>query len=170
MTAVHSLIVFFSFVVLLVLIAVLYTIFYNSKLIKIDSNQIMEFKSSMDLCDLPVITFYQGKNKYNFLIDTGSNVSYINKSSNILVTKLDGEKDSFIGASGNSADCDLGNLNLYFRDKEYECTVRIADLDLAFNNVAKSTGVNLTGIIGNDFMQEYKYCIDFKEFVVYARK
>lgn len=170
MTVAVSLIVAFSTVIILIIVAVISMYFTDNTIIKVDKNQIMEFHSSMDLCDLPIVTFYQGKNKYNFLVDTGSNVCYINNKSAIEVTKIENAKDSFVGASGESADCELGNITIYHRDQMYEHIVRIADLSQAFESIKSSVGITLTGIIGNDFMQKYKYCIDFKEFIVYRRK
>ena len=41
-------------------------------------NSYMSFRESMDLTELPVVTFYQGDKKINFLLDTGSNNSLIN--------------------------------------------------------------------------------------------
>ena len=40
----------------------------------------MSFKEAMDLVELPVVTFYNGDKKLNFLLDTGSNISQINSS------------------------------------------------------------------------------------------
>ena len=42
----------------------------------------MSFKEAMDLVELPVVTFYNGDKKFNFLLDTGATISVIN--SNIL--------------------------------------------------------------------------------------
>ena len=62
-------------------------IYYNSNtvLIKTNPNQVFGFKTSIELTGLPIIVFYQNNKKYNFLLDTGSNVSYINKS-DIIIT------------------------------------------------------------------------------------
>lgn len=40
----------------------------------------MSFKEAMDLVELPVVTFFNGDKKLNFLLDTGSNISQINSS------------------------------------------------------------------------------------------
>ena len=40
----------------------------------------MSFKESMDLVELPIITFYNNGKKLNFLLDTGANNSIINLS------------------------------------------------------------------------------------------
>ena len=42
----------------------------------------MSFKEAMDLVDLPVITFYNNGNKFNFLLDTGATMTVID--SNVL--------------------------------------------------------------------------------------
>ena len=39
----------------------------------------ISFKEAMDLVELPIITFYNCNTKLNFLLDTGSNNSHINK-------------------------------------------------------------------------------------------
>jgi hypothetical protein len=129
----------------------------------------MEFKTSMDLTGLPIITFYQGKEKYNFLLDTGSNMSYVNIKSNVKVVKT-GVKDVFMGAEGKDINCEHGIVSLY-RDKvDYECNVSLADLDIAFTELKNEYGVTIVGILGNDFFVKYKYCLDFKELVAYIRK
>ena len=40
----------------------------------------MSFREAIDLVGLPIVTFYQGDRKYNFLLDTGANLSVINLS------------------------------------------------------------------------------------------
>lgn len=142
---------------------------YNSHIIKVDRNQIMDVQTSMDLSGLPIVTFYQNDKKYNFIMDTGSNVSYINMDTDIEVSTLD-TKDTFFGSSGIESSCDMGEITISFKDKEYQCTVRIADLKAAFDELKKSTGITLSGILGTDFFSKYKYCFDFKELIVYARK
>ena len=65
-----------------------YTLYTKSK-------DVMSFKQSMELCDMPIVTFYIGDRKLNFVLDTGCiqsmldadiidkyklNVSYIGKN------------------------------------------------------------------------------------------
>ena len=40
----------------------------------------MSFREALDLVGLPIVTFYQGDKKLNFLLDTGANLSVINKA------------------------------------------------------------------------------------------
>lgn len=140
----------------------------DTYIVRIKKNQIMEFKTSMELSGLPIITFYQGENAYNFLLDTGSNRSYINNKANIKVIST-GAKSTFMGSSGKDADCERVNVIVYRNNLKYEHNMFAADLDTAFMELKKEYGVLITGIIGCDFMDKYNYCLDFKEFVIYQR-
>lgn len=140
----------------------------DTYIVKIKKNEIMEFKTSMELSGLPIITFYQGEKAYNFLLDTGSNVSYVNIKSDLLVTPT-GIKDVFMGSSGIDENCEKVNVKLYKNELKYEHTVHAADLNKAFTELKKEYGILVTGILGNDFFTKYSYCLDFKELVAYQR-
>lgn len=140
----------------------------DTYIVRIKKNQIIEFKSSFDLTGLPIIVFYQGDKKYNFLIDSGSNITYINQDSDIERQMTD-NKDVFMGANGSDISCQYANINLYRDNAKYEIKIAVANLNNAFAELKSNYGVQLTGIIGCDFMNKYKYCIDFKECIVYAR-
>lgn len=156
----------------LIIVVVLSIAYYfytrNTYIVRVHKNQVMEFKTAMDLTGLPIITFYQGKNKYNFLLDTGSNTSYINCKSDIEVTKT-GVQDVFMGSSGEDRDCEWGTVKLYRGNAEYDCDVILADLDDAFTELKSTWGVQVSGLLGNNFFIKYKYCLDFKELVAYRR-
>lgn len=141
----------------------------DTTIVRIKKGQIMEFKSSMDLAGLPIITFHQGKNKYNFLIDSGSSNTFINSSVPIEHSELKG-RGQFFGSSGHLEDVEVFDVCLYYRDHKYEYIFRAANLDAAFTELKNTWGVQVHGIIGCDFMNKFKYCIDFKENVVYIRK
>lgn len=141
----------------------------ESVIIKVDDKQIARFEDSLNLTGLPIITFFQGENKYNFIIDTGSNVSYLNNNTTMKYTLTD-KTDTFFGSNGIDQDTKIANLEFTYKERIYNCAVRVADLNAAFKSLKDSSGVLVTGILGNDFMQAHKYCIDFKEFIVYARK
>ena len=159
-------IVILALVVLLVIAYYIYTM--DTYIVRVNKNQVMEFKTAMDLTGLPIITFYQGKNKYNFLLDTGSNISYVNCKSDIEVQKT-GNKDVFMGANGEDMPCEWAAVKLYRDTAEYDCEVSVADLDAAFTELKNTYGVLISGLLGNDFFVKYKYCLDFKELVAYSR-
>ena len=42
-------------------------------------------------------------------------------------------------------------------------------MNTVFTSIKNETGVTLHGLIGNSFMQKYKYVLDFDEMVAYSK-
>lgn len=130
----------------------------------------ISFREAMDLAELPVITFYNGDKKINFLLDTGSNISYLNESiASSLVTESTGEESNIIGIEGNKVNCKICKMIIRRKNQEFEEEFSIADLDKAFSIVKKESGVQIHGILGSRFFEKYKYVLDFKDYVAYVR-
>lgn len=130
----------------------------------------ISFREAMDLAELPVITFYNGDKKINFLLDTGSNISYLNESIvSSLVTESTGEESNIIGIEGNKVKCKICKMIIRRKNQEFEEEFSIADLDKAFSIVKKESGVQIHGILGSKFFEKYKYVLDFKDYIAYVR-
>lgn len=133
-------------------------------------NSEISFREAMDLAELPVITFYNGDRKINFLLDTGSNISYLNKSIvSSLVVESTGEESNIIGIEGNKVNCKICKMIIRRKNQEFEEEFSIADLDKAFRIVKEESGVQMHGILGSRFFEKYKYVLDFKDYVAYVR-
>ena len=130
----------------------------------------ISFKESMDLTELPVITFVNNNVKLNFLLDTGSNNSLINKSIlNMLDYKeLDGTSN-LIGVEGNNIKNSICEMKIEYKDYVFDTTFNIADLDTPFNVIKQEDGVQLHGILGSLFFQKYKYILDFQSLIAYMK-
>ena len=130
------------------------------------NNSKISFKEAMDLVELPVVTFYNGDKKLNFLLDTGSNVSYINSS---IIPLLDHEKTdkemNTIGIEGNKVSNQFCKMSVTYKNQVFEEEFSIADLDEAFSVVKQESGVQIHGILGSKFFERYKYVLDFKELI-----
>lgn len=139
--------------------------------IKKNNDRKMSFKESMDLAEMPVVTFYQGDKKFNFLLDTGSNYSHISKEAakSIKGTMIDTKaKVSGIGEGETSAVC---KTTLSYKGKDYNIDLSVTNhLTDVFADIKKETGVQVHGLIGNQFFQEHKYILDFNELVAYSKK
>lgn len=139
--------------------------------IRKNNDRKMSFKESMDLAEMPVVTFYQGDKKFNFLLDTGSNYSHISKEAakSIKGTMIDTKaKVSGIGEGETSAIC---KTTLSYKDKDYNIDLSVTNhLTDVFADIKKETGVQVHGLIGNQFFQEHKYILDFNELVAYSKK
>lgn len=130
----------------------------------------MSFKESMNLTELPVITFYNGTNKLNFLLDTGATLCIIN--SNILdkltFKKLE-DKGYIYGMEGNAIDVEYISMDFTHNNKLYSSSFQVVDMSEAFDKVKQESGVTIHGILGSKFFEEYKYVLDFKELIAYSK-
>ena len=155
-------------VVILVLVIVFITNTIDD--IRKRNNSKISFKEAMDLVELPVVTFYNGDTKLNFLLDTGSNVSYINSSIIPLLVheKTDKEMDT-IGIEGNKVSNQFCKMSVTYKNQVFEEEFSIADLDEAFGVIKQESGVQIHGILGSKFFERYKYVLDFKELMAYIK-
>lgn len=153
----------------LVVIAISIIKVYNINIKKRLNN--ISFKEALELTGLPVITFYNGDQKLNFMLDTGSNLSHITKSitSKLIYKDLNTEK-RILGTGNNSIKGSLCEMKIKYKGFEYEDTFCITDFDSAFSAIKKESGVQIHGILGNQFFEKYKYVIDFKDFIAYMKK
>lgn len=131
----------------------------------------MSFQNSMDLAELPVVTFRQGDKKINFLLDTGSNNCVID--SNILKSidhKMLGVETNILGLEGNAQKTGVCTIKMSYKDKEYEYPYVIQDMSAAFDSIKKETGVTVNGMLGSKFFNEFKYVLDFDELIAYSKE
>ena len=155
-------------VVILVLVIVFITNTIDD--IRKRNNSKISFKEAMDLVELPVITFYNGDTKLNFLLDTGSNVSYINSSIiPLLVHEKTDKEMNTIGIEGNKVSNQFCKMSVTYKNQVFEEEFSIADWDEAFGVVKQESGVQIHGILGSKFFERYKYVLDFKELIAYIK-
>lgn len=131
----------------------------------------MSFQNSMDLAELPVVTFRQGDKKINFLLDTGSNNCIID--SNILKNidhKMLDVETNILGLEGNAQKTGVCTIKITYKDKEYEYPYVIQDMSAAFDSIKKETGVTVNGMLGSKFFNEFKYVLDFDELIAYSKE
>lgn len=130
----------------------------------------MSFKESLDLADLPIITFYNNNKKINLLLDTGANLSIINKEvlNNYKYKEEEGTGVTS-GIDGVSREVTFASLNLYYGDKKFEDTFQVLDMQSAIDKIKTTTGVTMMGILGNNFFKKYRYVLDFDKLIAYSK-
>lgn len=155
-------------VLFIVVVIIIATTIINSNISKNES--VISFRESMNLTELPVVTFYNGNRKLNFLLDTGSNVSYINKSI-IDSLKYDNVEDKVdvIGVEGNKIPAESCKMTIFYNKHKFEENFNIIDLDNAFDTIKQESGVQIHGILGSLFFEKYKYVIDFSKLIAYMK-
>lgn len=130
----------------------------------------ISFRESMDLVELPIITFVNNGKKLNFLLDTGASYSSINEAALEGLSYVEtGETGFGMGIEGTVKE-DRGyiRMNVGYRSQSYEDDFQVVDLSQAFGMIKQESGINLHGIIGNTFFQKYRYVLDFSELIAYS--
>lgn len=131
----------------------------------------MSFRESMNLVELPVITFCNGTNKLNFLLDTGANMCVINSRvlNSLKYEKISNESGYMYGMEGNIIEVEYISMEFTYNDKPYKSTFQVVDMQESFDKVKQESGVTIHGILGSKFFEEYKYVLDFKELIAYSK-
>lgn len=129
------------------------------------------FQQAFDLTGMPIVTFNQGNRKFNFILDTGANLSIINSHvidhlEHVNITK----KSSISGLEGQVKQCEQCTIKLSYKGTEYESSFLVVDMMQAFLNIQQETGVVVHGLLGGDFFHKFQYVLDFKELIAYSRK
>ena len=87
------------------------------------SKDVMSFKQSMELCDLPIVTFYIGEKKLNFVLDTGCVQSMLDADiidKYKLNINYTGKNFEVWGANGKCSTDKMGCLSFYYNKKDLE--------------------------------------------------
>lgn len=134
--------------------------------------ELISFRQAMELLQLPVVSFYIDNKLYNFLLDTGSNDSHINKElidKNIIKYSKDETKSTVIGITGDSVDVNSCIITLKYNNKEFSNLFLINDMSETFKAIKEESGITLHGILGSKFFEKYKYVIDFNSLEFYHK-
>ena len=140
---------------------------YNKQKKRVD----MSFREGLLLTDLPIITFYNGGDKVNFLLDTGASESIIDSTviKKLHYDSLD-KKGTVFGMEGNVQETEYIKLSFDYKGHFYNDEFQVVDMTASFSRVKAETGVTLSGILGSKFFTKYKYVLDFDELIAYSKK
>lgn len=148
-----------------IIIAKLVNHFFNKK------KSEMSFAEAINLTGLPIVTFIQGENKLNFLLDSGANRSVISADYIKAIKHTPtGEECKIFGMEGNAVETYFTTVPFTYKGRSYTEDFQVVDLSSAIAQVKQESGVNFIGIIGNSFLQKYKYILDFAENKAYSKK
>jgi len=131
----------------------------------------MSFDKTFKKTGTPVVTLKDRTGKsLNFLVDTGSNLSHLKLG--VINDIADAEKvrlvdkhgkyiepRSITTANGEIMPDEYYRLTLFHKDKMFTEVFEVFDIGGAFDG----WGVEIHGILGNTFLEKYKYVIDFKD-------
>lgn len=130
----------------------------------------MPFKEAMENEGMPLITFNQGRKKLTFLIDTGSNLSFIDPSilKGLKIEESNSEDINIITGGGNKSSSK--NVKIKFNYNKFNVEETFVINEMKENFDAAFSNYKVRGILGSNFLQKYGYIIDYKNLNIYCKK
>lgn len=130
----------------------------------------ISFQQGFELAELPIVTFSQGINKFNFLLDTGANNNIIDKRVlDFIKYEPVNYTSDIMGFEGNKVNVELCTITLSYNDKDYSFFYLICDMSKVFDQVKKDNDVIIHGIIGSKFFHEFHFVLDFESMKMYRK-
>lgn len=137
----------------------------------------LNFGKTFKKTGTPVVTLKDRTGmSLNFLVDTGSNLSHLKLG--VIDSIADAEKVKLVDKDGNDMPIrtittangeimpdEYYRLTLFHKDKMFTEVFEVFDIGGAFDG----WGVEIHGILGNTFLEKYKYVIDFKDKKMFIR-
>ena len=132
------------------------------------SRYVLNFKTSIDKTELPIVTLISNGREFNFLVDTGSNKSHlkIGIAGAMDAVKIDTESNAVI-TTGNGKVQHYGYYDVKFSFGKNHFVVQrfeVMDLEETFSD----WGIAVHGILGIDFLMKLGYKIDFTTNTMYV--
>lgn len=130
-------------------------------------------KKTIASVGIPIVTLKNGEKEFNFILDTGSNISHID--SNIKDSLSDTEKGEGDNLAITTANGSIEGNNSWIRVplsyKKQSFTEDFMPLDLhdSFEVLREDTGIQLHGILGGTFLRKYRYVLDYDDLVAYTK-
>lgn len=134
----------------------------------------LSFKDTLSDAEIPIVTLKNGEKEFNFILDTGSNISHIDStivdslsdiekigSNNITITTANG-----LIESGNS----WIRVPLNYKKQSFIEDFMLLDLHDTFEVLKEDVGIQLHGILGGTFLRKYRYVLDYNDLVAYTKK
>ena len=156
--------------IIVAIILVVFTTYHFEKEIEKERSKI-SIKESLDLVQIPIITFQVGETKLNFVLDSGSSHSHISKVASKLITGTPIDTDyTYTTSSGQGESSKSIESVLEYKNREFRENLYINEsIEDSFNNIKEECGIQLHGILGSDFLKKHKYILDFAELVAYHK-
>lgn len=128
------------------------------------NNHNISFDTSLKLTNMPIVCFKHGRRKINFLIDTGSDFSYIDESivKHLKIKKKVGTDGNVITASGYLKTSGNIIIDLVHNKHKVEGEFTVGDIKDAMDS-AFAPEIIVRGILGSIFLKKYKYIIDYNK-------
>lgn len=129
------------------------------------------FKESIDLINLPIVTFVNNNVKLHFLLDTGSDDSYINVDvlDKLVVKKSYNVKRDIVTGNGSISSSQIVLMDISYKEQCFENAFIVSNMGEAFDAATGASGIKIHGILGSIFFAKYKYVLDYMKLEAYSK-
>lgn len=129
-----------------------------------DYSREVPFNSVYEESGLPIVTLSSNDKEFNFLVDTGANLSLINIThlDDFNYTRMSGQGTIF-GMEGNVQKVEYVKIKLSHEKNDFDVEFQVVNMDSAFNKIERVHGVLIHGVLGTEFLESNKGKIDFIE-------
>jgi hypothetical protein len=163
-----------SIACILLITCELATIFYYRKLRFKETHNyhdITEFKTKISKTGLVYVPFTCNGKELNFLLDTGSTISYIDAQTAVeLGCKFKRCSEVVTGLGGDQEITEYCEIKLETPTTVTEIELPLANFKYAFSQVEEESGIEIHGLLGNNFLLASKYVIDYDKMMVFKPK
>lgn len=159
---------FSAFIVCTVLafLALRHHLFYGS-IVRNSSSHVAE---SIDKVGIPFVTVSNGDKTLNFIIDTGSNLSYLDSRYLDWFKAKDLNKSTKTVGAGGSLETHHYVISFDYNGRKFKDVVGSVDLQHAFGQIKDESGIEIHGILGVQFLRSNHFVIDFDTLNFYQMK
>lgn len=157
-------------IIIIVLILLIIISIYYVKFYKKEPRITASFKNAINMVKVPVISFENNNQTFHFIIDSGASHSIIDINSivNFKYKEKDG-KSRVYGVEGNKIDSTIVIVELTKKNYHFINMFQILPVG-GFENIKNKYGIEISGLIGNDFLSKYEFIMDFKNLKYYIFK
>lgn len=151
-----------------ILVAIFGIDYYSMAKDKSREKSKISFKEGLDLTEIPIVTFNHKDVKLHFILDTGSNFSFIDSQALKYLDVEDLNISTNTIAAGN-ANIETRHylIEIGYKDLKFKEDFGAVNLSSSFDKIEKESGIRIHGVLGTRFFNKYKYIIDFKELTAY---
>lgn len=138
---------------------------------KKESKYAIPFGDTLELTGLPVVTFYQGDKKFNFLLDSGAarNLINVNILDEFEHTKGVTRKFGY-GVDGKAVPLGTIFADIYYQGRKFTEKFRTMDLTASTSLFEKENNIPIHGLLSSSFFSKYNYILDYSKNIAYPQK
>lgn len=160
---------------ILLVLVVLYSFMIRDLINRIhtQSFECTSFKELYDKAKMPIVPLIIFGKTYHFIIDTGADLNLIRTSfaNNLpegFLYEIEGS--SVTGAGGDVSTSQGADLEVEFEGYDFNVNVEVMPIDNALDLVGSKAGIEIIGILGNPFLHDNKWMLDFSKKLIWTKR